>query len=375
MAERKAVKTVSKGASEPVQQQNKKARVRLRPTKEYSVREAFGIDLGYEIEEDESGNPVLNASGKPEVKRYKSGKRKGEPIPLDGKVLGFTKPGPETPQVKEEYVFDRDATTNLLIGMECGDRILITGPTGSGKTTLVEQIAARLNFNFVKISFDSGITRDDLVGCHQYRPGEGTVFQEGILPYAMRLPGTIILFDEWDTIGSECSFVLQRVLQKDDGCLQILEKGGELIQPHPQNVFTATANTIGLGDETGLYAQGTNVQNYAQLNRYGVTIKLEYLPLELEKEMLRRRFTEADGTATLHDTEINAFCRAISTVRDGYANGTLSVPLSPRDLINWAEKYLVMGDHMAAAKICFLNRMLQDDSIAVQGMIQRSFEG
>tara|TARA_Y100001963_G_scaffold159422_1_gene263023 strand:+ start:2830 stop:3873 length:1044 start_codon:yes stop_codon:yes gene_type:complete len=346
----------------------------MRPTKEYSVRDTFGIDLGYEYVEDENGNPVLGANGKPELARYTSGKRKGEPIPLDSRVLGFTKPGPETPEVKEEYVFDREATTNLLIGMECGDRVLITGPTGSGKTTLVEQVAARLNYNFVKISFDSGITRDDLVGCHQYRPGEGTVFQEGILPYAMRLPGTIILFDEWDTIGSECSFVLQRVLQKDDGCLQILEKGGELIQPHPQNVFTSTANTIGLGDETGLYAQGTNVQNYAQLNRYGVTIKLDYLPLEQEKEMLRRRFIEADGTSSLHETEISSFCRAIAAVRDGYANGTLSVPLSPRDLINWAEKYMVMGDHMAAAKICFLNRMLQDDSIAVQGMIQRSFE-
>ena len=90
--------------------------------------------------------------------------------------------------------------------------------------------------------------------------------------------------------------------------------------------------------------------------------------------MLRRRFIEADGTSSLHETEINSFCRAIAAVRDGYANGTLSVPLSPRDLINWAEKYMVMGDHMAAAKICFLNRMLQDDSIAVQGMIQRSFE-
>ena len=342
-----------------------------RKRKLFDVGAVFGIDTGYVVDEDSNGNKLLEPDGSPKYKRDKQGGL----IPVVLQCVGFDIPGEETPVLDESYVFDKKRLISFLIGMECEDRILLTGQTGTGKTTMPQQVAARLNYNCVRIGFDKGISRDDLVGCFQFKPGEGTVFQDGILPHALKLPGTIIILDEWDTIGSECSFVLQRLLEKNDGHLQILEKGGELVPLHNHSTIVATANTIGLGDDSGLYSHGTSVQNYAQLNRFGVTIKFDYLDQESEKEILRKRFIEDDGSQILHESEIASFVSTINAARDGFSNGELSVPLSPRDLINWAEKYIAMGNHLDAAELCFLNRMPTDDAIVMQGLIQRAFGG
>lgn len=347
----------------------KEAKTVTRPTKKYSIRETFGIDLDYEVELDAQGRAVLGSDGSPVYKKDKDGK----PIPIDMTVEGFADKPEDAPLIDLNYVFPKDQTMEFLIGMHCHDRILLTGETGTGKTSLVEQIGTRLGYNVVKISFDGGVTRDDLVGCWQHRSGHGTVFQEGILTRAMRLPGTIILLDEWDTINSDCSFVLQRPLQKDDGNLQLMETGGDLVPLHPQSVIAATANTIGMGDDSGLYSQGTSIQNYAQLNRFTATLKMKYLPVEVEEEILRRKFQQ-NGKQVLNENEIKAFVRTINLVRDGYVKGEVAVPLSTRDLINWAEKYLMMGKAKPAARLCFLNRMPQESAMAVEGMIQRTCE-
>jgi cobaltochelatase CobS len=130
----------------------------------------------------------------------------------------------------------------------------------------------------------------------------------------------------------------------------------------------ATANTTGQGDETGLYAHGTKVQNYSQLNRFGLTIKMSYLDAEKEAEMIQKRHPD------LSAAECQTLVKAVNQVREAYMKGELSAPLSPRDLINWADKYIRMGDPIRAAKYCFLNRMPEEDHLAAEGIIQRSFE-
>jgi MoxR-like ATPase len=234
-------------------------------------------------------------------------------------------------------------------------------------TSLLEQVAARLNYNVVKINFDGAVTRQDLIGEWVIK-GRQMTFQYGILVHAFKMPGTIIILDEWDTISGECAFVLQRPLQKDDGKILIMETGGELCPLHPDNVLAATANTCGQGDDTGLYSHGTKVQNYSQLNRFGLTIRMKYLDPEKETEMIGKRFPE------LTKAESKALVRAITTVREAYMNGEISAPLSPRDLINWADKYIRIGCPIRAAKFCFLNRMPDEDHLATEAIIQRSFQ-
>ena len=311
----------------------------------FGIRASFGIDLGFE----QDGN-TKGADGKP--------------IPREREVTGFTEPTPWTPEIDPAYVFPAEETKALLLGLEVRDRILLTGDTGTGKTSLLEQVAARLNYGVVKLNFDGAVTRSDLIGEWVVK-GKEMTFQYGILPKSFQMPGTIIILDEWDTISSECAFVLQRPLQKDDGKILIMETGGELIPLHEDNVIAATANTIGLGDEGGLY-RGTNIQNYSQLNRFGMTIKMSYLPREQEIEMLQKRMPD------LSQVECETMVQSISQVREAYTNGQISVPLSPRDLINWADKYLRMGDLIRAAKYCFLNRMPPEDHLTVEQMIQRN---
>jgi cobaltochelatase CobS len=156
-------------------------------------------------------------------------------------------------------------------------------------------------------------------------------------------------------------------LQKEDRKIFIVETN-KLVAMHPENVICATSNTNGQGDDTGLYSQGTRVQSYAQLNRFLITVRLNYLKPEEEKKMLAAYYPELDND------EIESLVMAVNKVRDGFSNGAISVPLSTRDLINWSDKYVKFGDAMKGARYCFLNRMSQEDSKVCEGIIQRSFE-
>jgi cobaltochelatase CobS len=286
-------------------------------------------------------------------------------------VKGYTKKTDLVPDIDPDYVFPLEETKMALYALKSKDRTLLVGETGTGKTSLVEQIAARLNYNVVKISFDGCITRQDLLGEKTVVPnpnGSGSVmqYQYGILVTAMQIPGTIIILDEWDTISSECSFVIQRVLQKEDGKLLLLENGGEMIHLHPDNVIMATANTNGQGDETGNYGQGTKVQNYAQINRFGTTIRLHYLSEENEIKVMTNKFGNK-----LKKEDIVAFVKTVNSVREGYINGNISVPLSTRDLVNWLTKHISLADIALAAKYAFLNRMSSTDRLTTEGLMQR----
>lgn len=323
-----------------------------RPKRQFSIRDTFGVDLG--PERNEKGEAIKDSQGK-EVLR-------------DRKIEGYVSPTEHTPTIDPNYVFPKDATLAILMGMAGKDPILLTGHTGTGKTSLIEQVGARLNYSVIKISFDCAISRNDLIG-EWIVKGREIQFQYGIIPIAFRMPGTIILLDEWDAQNAETAYVLQRPLQKEDRKIFLLETR-ELVAMHSDNIICASANTNGQGDDTGLYGHGTRVQSYAQLNRFAVTVRLDYLPAEQEKEILFRVF-EKDG---LDKDEIDSIVLAANKVRDGFTNGQISVPLSTRDLINWTDKYIKFGDCMKAATFCFLNRMSIEDAEVCRNIIQRSFE-
>jgi cobaltochelatase CobS len=303
-------------------------------------------------ERDDSGNVVYDKQGKE--------------VPRDRPIFGYKDPIPHTPEKIEGYVFPKDDTLAILMGISGKDPMLLIGHTGTGKTSLIEQIAARLNYGVVKISYDGAVTRHDIIGEYVIR-GKEMRFQYGVIPLAFRTRGVIVLLDEWDAQNEETAFVLQRPLQKEDRRIFIVETN-KLVSMHPENIIAATANTNGQGDDTGLYSQGTRVQSYAQLNRFQVTVRLDYLKPEDEKRMLASRYPELDTD------EVESLVTAVNKVRDGFSNGAISVPLSTRDLINWSDKYIKFGDAMKGARYCFLNRMSPDDAKVCEGIIQRSFE-
>jgi cobaltochelatase CobS len=283
----------------------------------------------------------------------------------DKEIEGYIEPGPLTPIVDEGYVFNREYTMVALLGVHLRDKVLTYGPTGSGKTSLWEQISARLNMNFMRINFDGGITRADLVGQYVVK-GKTMEFAYGVLPTGMKLPGTILCMDEWDTVSEECSFVLQRPLEQHSQLL-VMEKGEEVIELHPDNVIVATANTAGMGDDSGLYQQGTKLQNFSQINRFSLTIILDYLPAKDEEAILMKRFKKVE------EIEAEAFVQSGKAVRDAFAKTEVAAPLSTRDLINWAEKYEIWGCPVKAATYCFINRYPLEDQQTIRGLIQRAF--
>jgi cobaltochelatase CobS len=329
-----------------------KAQFPERAKSKFSIRDTFGIDLG--PERDDEGNPLKD--------------KNGNVVLRDRNVQGYAEPTEHTPVVNPHYVFPRDETLAILMGMngDPKDPVLLVGHTGTGKSSCVEQIAARLNYSCVKISFDAAVMRGDIVG-EWIVKGKEMEFQYGAIPVAFCMPGTIILLDEWDAQNEETAFVLQRPLQKEDRSIFLLETR-ELIKMHSDNVICATANTNGQGDDTGLYGHGTRVQSYAQLNRFTVSVKLDYLEPEQEKKIITSAYPDLDKD------EVDSLVAAVNKVRDGFSNGQLSVPLSTRDLLNWADKYIKFGDAMKAARFCFLNRMSVEDSKVCESIVQRSFE-
>ena len=246
-------------------------------------------------------------------------------------------------------------------------RVLVQGAHGTGKSTHIEQVAARLNWPAVRVNLDGHITRSDLIGRDAIVVRDGaqiTEFVEGMLPWALQNPVALI-FDEFDAGRPDVMFVIQRVLEKD-GRLTLLDQN-RVIEPHPAFRLFATANTVGLGNLTGLY-HGTQLLNQAQIDRFNVVATLNYLGAEKEAEIVLAQVSGADRAV------VDKMIVVAGLTRDGFAAGDLSTVMSPRTVISWAENLAIFGDPATAFRLAFVNKCDEAEQPLVAEYFQRAFD-
>ncbi|MFN5351728.1 MAG: AAA family ATPase [Alphaproteobacteria bacterium] len=272
------------------------------------------------------------------------------------------------PKKDDSYFFDAEITKALLAGFAFNKRVLVYGLHGSGKSSHIEQIANRLAWPCVRVNLDGHIGRIDLIGRDVISLKDGkqiTEFKQGILPWAME-KGVALIFDEYDAGRPEVMFVLQRVLESE-GKLTLSEEN-RIIEPHPNFRLFATANTIGLGDETGLY-HGTNMVNQGQLDRWNIIIHQDYIPVEKEIKMLLLKIPKMQK----YSAELTKMVGFASLTRNAFKNGDLAVLVSPRTMISWCENLVIFGDLNLALKFAFLNKCDANDLNLIKEFYQRAF--
>lgn len=292
-------------------------------------------------------------------------------IDSDMKVRGFYESNERVPEIDPTYKFDPDTTLAILTGFQYNRRVLIQGYHGTGKSTHIEQVAARLNWPCVRVNLDSHISRIDLIGKDQIKVDKGiqyTEFQEGILPWALRNP-TAIVFDEYDAGRADVMFVIQRVLEID-GKLTLLDQN-EVLDPHPYFRLFATANTIGLGDTTGLY-HGTQQINQAQMDRWTLVATLNYLSHDAEAAIVLSK-------APHYNTErgrkiISQMVNVAALTRTAFMNGDLSTVMSPRSVIAWAQNAEILRSVGYSFRLTFLNKCDELERQTVAEFFQRCFD-
>ena len=275
-------------------------------------------------------------------------------IDQDLEVPAFSTRTDYVPVVDEAYRFDRDTTLAILAGFAHNRRVMVQGYHGTGKSTHIEQVAARLNWPCIRVNLDSHISRIDLVGKDAIVLQDGkqiTEFKEGILPWTLQRPCALV-FDEYDAGRPDVMFVIQRVLEVE-GRLTLLDQN-KVISPHCAFRMFATTNTIGLGDTTGLY-HGTQQINQGQMDRWSVVTTLNYLPHEQEVDIVLGKAVEYQSDAAGKRTISNMVSVADLT-RQGFVNGDVSVVMSPRTVLTWAENAMIFGDIGFAFRVTFLNK-------------------
>ncbi|MEM6408518.1 MAG: cobaltochelatase subunit CobS [Pseudomonadota bacterium] len=308
--------------------------LKAKPTEEISVREVFGIDS-------------------------------------DMKVKAFADRTDRVPEIDSTYKFDPDTTLAILAGFNWNRRVMIQGYHGTGKSTHIEQVASRLNWPCVRVNLDSHISRIDLIGKDAIKLKDGvqvTEFQEGILPWALRNP-TAIVFDEYDAGRADVMFVIQRVLEVD-GKLTLLDQN-KVIEPHPYFRIFATANTVGLGDTTGLY-HGTQQINQGQMDRWSLVTTLNYLSHDAEAAIILAKnpnYNTEAGRKT-----IGQMVTVADLTRTAFMNGDLSTLMSPRTVIAWAQNTLIFNDVGYAFRTSFLNKCDELERETVAEFYQRCFD-
>jgi cobaltochelatase CobS len=291
-------------------------------------------------------------------------------IDSDLTVPAFTRRSDHVPVLDAAYRFDADTTLAILAGFAHNRRVLLQGYHGTGKSSHIEQVAARLNWPCVRINLDSHVSRIDLIGKDAIAIQDGrqvTEFREGILTWALQR-SVALVFDEYDAGRPDVMFVLQRVLEVD-GPLTLLDQS-RVIAPHPAFRLFATANTVGLGDPTGLY-HGTQPINQGQLDRWHIVATLNYLPAATEIDIVARRipaFADTKGRETL--TRMVALA---GLTRAGLMAGDISTVMSPRTVINWAENTLIFDDLRKAFRLTFLNKCDEAEIGIIAELYQRCF--
>ena len=297
--------------------------------------------------------------------------RKTFDIDVDMKVLAFEEPNEHVPSIDSSYKFDKETTMAILAGFTHNRRVMIQGYHGSGKSTHIEQVAARLNWPCIRINLDSHISRIDLLGKDAITLKDGkqiTEFKEGILPWALQ-SSTALVFDEYDAGRPDVMFVIQRVLEVE-GKLTLLDQN-KVISPHPGFRLFATANTVGLGDTSGLY-HGTQQINQGQMDIWHIVSTLNYLDPELELKVILSKIPSLDDKEGL-DIAKNMISVA-NLSRQGFANGDISTLMSPRTVISWAENYHIFNDLNKSFEITFLNKCDETERVIIAEYYQRCFD-
>jgi cobaltochelatase CobS len=291
-------------------------------------------------------------------------------IDFVARIPGFRQAGEQVPSVDPNYIFDRETTRAILAGFTFNKRVLLQGAHGSGKSSHIEQIAARLNWPCLRINLDSQINRLDLIGrdiISLQDDKQVTSFQEGMLPWAMQQPMALI-FDEYDAGRPDVMFVIHRLLEAE-GKLTLLETN-RVIHPHSAFRIFATCNTVGLGDTTGLY-HGSQLINQAQMDRWQLIAQLNYLSRDEEIHILCARLPEyrqSDRKAQLENMVLLA-----SLTRNGFRQGDLSTVMSLRTLLTWAENQLIFDDLGLTFRLSFLNRCDPEERLILAEYYQRCF--
>jgi cobaltochelatase CobS len=292
-------------------------------------------------------------------------------LDIDLEVPAFSQALEHVPDLDPDYLFDRDTTLAILAGFAHNRRVMVTGFHGTGKSTHIEQVAARLNWPCVRVNLDSHVSRIDLVGKDAIVLREGkqiTEFQDGILPWALQ-NNVALVFDEYDAGRPDVMFVIQRVLEQS-GKLTLLDQK-RVIRPHPAFRLFATANTVGLGDTSGLY-HGTQQINQGQMDRWSIVTVLNYLAHDKEVDIVLAKAKHLKARPDGRDI-VNKMVRVADLTRNAFMNGDLSTVMSPRTVITWAENADIFKDIGFAFRLTFLNKCDELERALVAEFYQRCF--
>jgi cobaltochelatase CobS len=287
-------------------------------------------------------------------------------IDIDMKVPAFSEADERVPDLDNAYVFDPDTTLAILAGFAFNRRVMIQGYHGTGKSTHIEQVAARLNWPCIRINLDAHISRIDLIGRDAIVLRDGlqvTEFREGLLPWALQHPVALV-FDEYDAGRPDVMFVIQRVLETE-GKLTLLDQN-RVIRPNPFFRLFSTANTVGLGDTSGLY-HGTQAINQGQMDRWNIVVGLNYLPEETENEIVCAKVPDAEAKM------VGDMVKVADLTRQGFVNGDISTVMSPRTVITWAQNTQIFKDPGFAFRLSFLNKCDETERMLVAEYYQRVF--
>jgi cobaltochelatase CobS len=289
----------------------------------------------------------------------------------DLKVMAFSERDEHVPDIDSAYRFNPAVTLAILVGFMRDRRVLVQGLHGTGKSTHIEQVAARLNWPCMRVNLDGHISRLDLVGKDTIVIRDGkqiTEFQEGIVPWALQRPVALI-FDEYDAGRPDVMFVIQRILERE-GKFTLMDQS-RVIHPHPFFRLFATANTVGLGNMQGLY-HGTQVLNHGQIDRWSIVAALNYLPHDEEIAIVQARVPQLAGGQGRK--LIESMVAVASLTRKGFAAGDLSTLMSPRTVITWAENLEIFNNVALAFRLSFLNKCEEAERTLVAEYFQRCFD-
>ena len=320
------------------------------------------------IEDSTNGGVILHDMPERPDRRVRVRETFG--IDSDLEVLGFGARTDYVPEIDTTYQFDKATTLAILAGFMHNRRVMIQGYHGTGKSTHIEQVAAHLNWPCVRVNLDSHISRIDLIGKDAIVLKEGkqvTEYREGILPWSLQRPVALV-FDEYDAGRPDVMFVIQRVLEAQ-GRMTLLDQN-KVIRPHSSFRLFATANTVGLGDTSGLY-HGTQQINQGQMDRWSVVVQLNYLSHEDETRIVLAKCPEWQTPDKRR--QVGAMVRLAEMTRRGFVGGDLSTVMSPRTVITWAENARIFGDLGFAFRVTFLNKCDETERGIVAEYYQRCF--